>query len=89
VANHYTSTHPSSIFVKTPTVQLTTPEARYIVRGRWYSVDRGDETAVESREIEGNEDLSRLLALTFGLNLPPGSRFLVEPENTGVFSEAP
>ena len=40
VANHYTSTHPESRFVKGLTVQLPTPAARTALRNRELTVDR-------------------------------------------------
>jgi N-hydroxyarylamine O-acetyltransferase len=73
MANHYTSTHPASRFVQTLTVQLPTPEARHILRGRELTVIRGGE--VSSQTIEGEEMLLRVLAEVFGLSFPPGTRF--------------
>jgi N-hydroxyarylamine O-acetyltransferase len=73
VANHFTSTHPSSRFLRGPTVQLPTPEARYILRGGEFIIDRGGE--VSRRPVEGSEALLRLLSETFGLDFPPGTRF--------------
>ena len=34
VANHFTSTHPTSHFRLMPTVQRPSPDVRYILRGR-------------------------------------------------------
>jgi N-hydroxyarylamine O-acetyltransferase len=73
VANHFTATHPSSPFVQTLTVQLPTPAARYILRNREFTVQRGDE--VSSSTVGSDEDLLRLLAETFGLHFPRGTRF--------------
>jgi N-hydroxyarylamine O-acetyltransferase len=73
VANHYTSTHPSSIFVRSLTVQLPTAEARYILRGRELSVQRAGGTS--KRAVGDDEELLRVLAETFGLHFPPGTRF--------------
>lgn len=67
VANHYTSTHPSSSFVRTPTVQLSRPDARHTLRGRTYAIRRGD--AEEVREL-GLDEIVRLLPERFGLHLP-------------------
>jgi N-hydroxyarylamine O-acetyltransferase len=67
VANHFTSTHPSSRFVRTLTVQRTLSDARQILRGRGYTVRRpGGETV---REIEAAE-LPSLLVEEFGLDIP-------------------
>jgi N-hydroxyarylamine O-acetyltransferase len=72
VANYYVSTHPSSIFVQTMTVQLPTPEARYILRGREFTIDRGGTST--SRTIADDEVLE-ILATRFGLEFPQGTRF--------------
>ncbi len=72
VANYYVSTHPSSIFVQTMTVQLPTPEARYILRGREFTIERGGTST--SRTIADNE-LLEILAKPFGLEFPEGTRF--------------
>jgi N-hydroxyarylamine O-acetyltransferase len=67
VANHFTSTHPSSRFVRTLTVQRTLADARKILRGRAYTVRRpGRETV---REFEPAE-LPSLLADEFDLDVP-------------------
>jgi N-hydroxyarylamine O-acetyltransferase len=73
MANHFTATHPSSVFRRGPTVQLPTPEARYVLRGQEFTMLRGDQ--VSSRTVEGGEELLRLLAETFGLEFPPGTHF--------------
>jgi N-hydroxyarylamine O-acetyltransferase len=70
VANHYTSTHPSSRFVQTLTVQRSTPEVRYILRNQEFAIQRGDD--VSSRPVADGE-LLPLLAETFGLAFPPGT----------------
>lgn len=66
VANHYTSTHPSSIFVRRLTVQRSAPAARHILRGRSYLVRRGEE---ERRHEVSDSQLPGLLAERFGLEL--------------------
>jgi N-hydroxyarylamine O-acetyltransferase len=58
VANHYTSTHPSSRFVTTLTVQLATSDARYVLRDRELTVWRGDES--EARAVAEGELLDLL-----------------------------
>jgi N-hydroxyarylamine O-acetyltransferase len=73
VANHYTATHPLSIFVKHPYVQLTTPEASYRLFDRKLSVRHGEE--VSSRELEDDGELLQVLDQTFGLQFPPQTRF--------------
>jgi N-hydroxyarylamine O-acetyltransferase len=72
VANYYVSTHPSSIFVQTMTVQLPTPEARYILRGREFTIERGGPST--SRTI-ADDELLEILATRFGLEFPLGTRF--------------
>jgi N-hydroxyarylamine O-acetyltransferase len=77
VANYYVSTHPESIFVRTPTVQHSTREARYIIRGRDYTIDRGDGAPVTRRIGEG--EMPGLLQ-EFGLRLPAGTRIPMRDE---------
>jgi len=73
MANHYTSTYPDSVFVKTLTVQLPTPEGRHILRGRELATIRGQEAT--KCIIENEDALLRVLAEVFGLNFPPDTRF--------------
>jgi len=72
VANHYTSTHPESRFVRTLTAQLPGPQVRRILRNRAYAEIRGD--SVEGRELELDEVLP-MLRETFGIRVPEGARF--------------
>jgi len=66
VANHFTSTHPRSPFVRTLTVQRSTPGERWILRGRTLTVrSAGGETV---REISDAE-LPALLRNRFGLEV--------------------
>jgi N-hydroxyarylamine O-acetyltransferase len=74
MANHYTSTHPDSPFVSTLIVQLPTPEARYILRNRELVVDRGGGSSAR-RTLTGDDELLDILAGTFGLHFPAGTRF--------------
>jgi len=69
VANHYTSTHPNSIFRRTLTVQDATPALRRALRGRTYTETRGG--AAQARELP-DEEIIPLLADGFGLRLPEG-----------------
>jgi len=73
VANHYTSTHPSSRFVQTLAVQLPTPEARHILRNRELTIDRGD--SVERRLLRDHDEILGVLDASFGLRFPAGTRF--------------
>lgn len=72
MANHYTSTHPSSRFVQTLTAQLPGTETRYVLRGRELTVDRGD--SIASHTLADDAEVLAVLADTFGLRLPPGTR---------------
>ena len=72
MANHFTSTHPSSRFVQTLVVQKLAQDARTSLRNRELIVDRGDQ--VTSRTVADAEILSAL-ADTFDLRLPAGTRF--------------
>jgi N-hydroxyarylamine O-acetyltransferase len=73
VANHYTSTHPRSIFVQHPYVQLTTPAASYRLFDRKLSVRQGEE--VTSRELADDAEMLQVLDATFGLDFMAGTRF--------------
>lgn len=73
LANYYTSTHPDSRFVQTLTVQLPTPESRMILRNREFIVEQG--TSVTSHMLAHESELLDLLAGTFGLYFPSGTRF--------------
>jgi len=72
VANHYTSTFPTSRFVTTLTAQLSLPDERRILRDRTLTVRRG--SAETHREIEDHEVLP-LLREYFGLELPDDVHF--------------
>lgn len=65
-ANHFTSTHPSSPFVRGFTAQLSTVEARHVIRGRTYTRRAGRDE--QARELDASA-LTRLLTTTFGLAL--------------------
>jgi N-hydroxyarylamine O-acetyltransferase len=66
VANWYTSTHPESSFVKTLTVQRCTADARHVLRGRTYTLQRVDGTI--TRDVAFTE-LRPLLRDVFGLGV--------------------
>ncbi len=72
MANHYTSTHPESRFLKTLTAQLPGPDVRRILRNRAYAELRGE--VVEGREV-ADAELLPLLRETFGIDVPEGARF--------------
>ena len=72
-ANHYTSTHPESRFVRTLTVQLPTPDVRSMLRNQELVLDRGG--TVTRRVLADDGELLAVLAETFGLRFPAGTRF--------------
>jgi N-hydroxyarylamine O-acetyltransferase len=73
VANYFTATHPDSIFRKMLTAQRTTPEARYVLRNRTFTVQRAG--GVSERTLTSDDELRGVLAETFGLEFPPGTCF--------------
>jgi N-hydroxyarylamine O-acetyltransferase len=73
VANYYTATHSESIFRQMLTAQRTTPEARYVLRNRTFTVHRAD--GVSERILTSDEELRGVLAETFGLAVPAETRF--------------
>jgi N-hydroxyarylamine O-acetyltransferase len=73
IANHYVSTHPDSRFVQTLTVQLQSPEVRYILRNRELIEDHGDKQVV--RTLADDDELLDILNRIFGLEFPAGTRF--------------
>ncbi len=72
VANWYTSTHPSSPFVRTLTAQRATRDVRYVLRYPTYVEIR--ETGTLTREIARGE-LLQLLRDVFLIDLPPATIF--------------
>ncbi len=72
VANHYTSTYPTSHFVRSLTVQRATPEVRHVLRDRTYEQLRPDSRT--QRTVADDDELRALLADTFDIPLPPGTR---------------
>ena len=60
MANYWVSTHPSSRFVQTLTVQLPGVEVRHVLRNRELTQDRGSTTT--TRTIVGAEELPAVLA---------------------------
>lgn len=72
LANHYTSTHPSSPFTRTLTAQLSAPDRSLILRGRKLI----EETPLgESVSEVGEDELLGVLAERFTLVFPPATRF--------------
>ena len=73
VANHFTSTHPDSRFVRTLFVQSVRTDARYALHNRDLVIDRGD--AVETTSGLDDGALVDVLGREFGLTFPRGTRF--------------
>jgi N-hydroxyarylamine O-acetyltransferase len=69
VANHFTSTHPESIFRKTLTIQRTQQDRRTILRGELLTRYRAGKM---SEELVARPQLSRVAFEEFGVELPPG-----------------
>ena len=72
MANHFTSTHPESRFLKTLTAQLPGPDLRRILRNRAYAELRGDQA--EGWELTP-EAVIPILREAFGIEVPEGARF--------------
>jgi len=73
LACHYTSTHPASKFTQVATAQRIAPEVRFALRDREYSEDRGGE--IVRRTLADDDEVLDVLADTFGLEFPAGTRF--------------
>lgn len=73
MANYYVSTNPASRFVQTLTVQLPLPDVRHVIRNYDFISERPDR--LDQTRLAGDDELLRVLAGTFGLVLPAGTRF--------------
>ena len=73
MANHYTSTYPSSRFVQVPIAQRSTPDLRRMLRDRTYSEHRGE--TVTERILADEDELLEVLADEFELRFPQGTHF--------------
>jgi N-hydroxyarylamine O-acetyltransferase len=73
MANHYTSTHPSSRFVQSVIAQRSAIDVRRMLRDRTYSEHRGD--SVIQRTLTADDELLEVLACEFGLQFPKDTRF--------------
>lgn len=82
MANHYISTHPASRFVQTLVVQRQTLDACHLLRNRVHTVLYGDD--VQVRTIDSDEELLRVLDETFGISLPPETRFAACDQQVGA-----
>ncbi len=73
MANHYTSTHPHSRFVRNLVVQRSWRDRRVLLLNRERVVRRG--AGAESTAVRDPEHLLDVLAADFDLRFPPGTRF--------------
>jgi N-hydroxyarylamine O-acetyltransferase len=73
MASYYVSTHPESRFTQTLIAQSIATDARYMLHNRELTVDRG--AGMENRVLAGDGELLEVLAGTFGLRFPAGTRF--------------
>ena len=74
MANHFTSTYPSSIFRQSLTAQRSWRDRRAILRDRKLVLS-GSDGATETVAVADPEHLLELLEGHFGLTFPPGTRF--------------
>jgi N-hydroxyarylamine O-acetyltransferase len=73
VANHYTSTHPDSIFVKALTVQRMSTQSRWVLRN--YQLTEVNRDGDVIRHLGDDDALLAQLADVFGLHFPAGTKF--------------
>jgi N-hydroxyarylamine O-acetyltransferase len=78
VANYYVSTHFDSRFTQMLTLQLPSPEVRYVLRSRLFTVTRGQ---VEEIRTVTEDEVNSLLAEPFGIELEPGTRLRLPEES--------
>jgi N-hydroxyarylamine O-acetyltransferase len=73
MANHYTSTYPTSRFVQNLVVQRSWRDRRVLLRNREL-ISRGA-TSTETTTLRHPDQLIEVLEREFGLSFPPGTRF--------------
>lgn len=71
LANYWMATHPDSIFRQMLTVQLPSPDVRYLLRNDTFIMDRGGNA---TSRVVGDEEIAPLLRETFGIEVPAGIR---------------
>jgi N-hydroxyarylamine O-acetyltransferase len=69
VGNHFTATHPDSLFRRTLTIQRSTRDERIILRGDLLERYRHGQLTVEAVD---RSQVSRVARDVFGVELPPG-----------------
>ena len=87
VANHFISTHPSSIFRRVLTVQRILPDRRLVLRDFVLTVQRGDET--EETRLGSEAERLEILARLFGIDLPANSQFSLPEAQDSALSCCP
>ena len=73
MANHFTSTYPSSPFLNSLTAQRSFPERRVILRNRVPQVREGRVTVATT--VRDPDHVLEVLEEHFSLGFPPGTRF--------------
>ncbi len=81
LANHYTSTHPDSGFVRTMTAQRNSLDAHWVLRGRELTEVRD---GISTTTTIAEEDLVGTLHTVFGLDFPNGTTFRSPQESPPV-----
>lgn len=74
VGNWFTSTHPQSRFKQNLVAAIAGADCRHVLLNREV-ITRHADGRVDKRQIESPEELLAVLAGTFGLHLPAGTRF--------------
>ena len=69
IANHYTATHPASVFRRTLTIQRVTGDERIAFRGDTLVRSRGGRTTEERIE---RSQLQQTVREVFGIEMPAG-----------------
>jgi arylamine N-acetyltransferase len=82
VANHYTSTHPNSIFRKMLLVQKPGAECRLLLQNRKL-VEQQPDGAARETVLSDDAALIEVLGARFGLGFAVGTRFPLEETQTG------
>jgi N-hydroxyarylamine O-acetyltransferase len=82
VSNHYTSTHPSSKFVKMLVAQMPGPERRLMLVNR--KLIERTARGTSERVLDGDGELLEVLGECFGLEFPAGTHFPFEEGDTAA-----
>ena len=74
IANHYTSTHPSSRFTQRLTAQRLAADVRWTLRDRELVEDRG--ATIRTRDIGTTTNCRRCWRILSGSDFPAATRFV-------------